>query len=104
MTPITRRLRRRVARIVHRERPQCFACGRPGRTPCTGHEYGGTITGWTMRRPFRWMPAPWFWRIDCRWTLRERARPLVVATTAGCTAPRHSQRRAVARIENEGRQ
>lgn len=73
------KIKRWMAWAVYRERPQCFACGRPGPKPCPADEYGGVITGWTMRRPFRWLPAHWFWRVDCRWTLRERARPLVVA-------------------------
>lgn len=80
MKQARRQLRRWAARTVYREGPRCFACGRPGPAPCPGHDYGGVITGWTMRRPFRWMPALWFWRVDCRWTLRDHARPLIVMT------------------------
>lgn len=76
---IRRALRHWAARTIYRQRLQCFACGRPAPEPCPGHEYGGVITGWAVRRPFRYpMPARWYSRIDCRWTIRDRARPLVV--------------------------
>jgi hypothetical protein len=62
---VAARLRQLVARLLYRNITVCFACGRPGATPCPGHEYGGTILT-SRRRRF----APW-WAVrlvDCRWS------------------------------------
>jgi hypothetical protein len=54
--------------LVHQRLPVCFACGKPAATACPGHEYGGTIIGYRLRRAFRYVPAwTWSW-VDCRWS------------------------------------
>jgi hypothetical protein len=47
--------KRLIARAFYGLGPVCFACGRRGDRPCSGHEYGGTIGAYRLRR---W--APWW--------------------------------------------
>lgn len=61
------RLRSTLARLVYRRHRVCFACGRAGDAACRGHEYGGTILGYRLRRLFRYLSACSFGWVDPRW-------------------------------------
>jgi len=57
-------IKRALAGLFYEAGPVCFACGRRGAQPCTGHEYGGTIIQSRFRRFTPW----WVGRfVDCRW-------------------------------------
>lgn len=48
------KLKRAVQRRVLRRRSACFACGALTRMACPGHEYGGVILVWQVKR---WAPT-----------------------------------------------
>lgn len=45
-----------LRRLLYRTDRACFACGKPGRTPCPGHEYGGLAYTTRLRRWTRVLP------------------------------------------------
>lgn len=65
-------LKRWIARACYARGPRCFYCGAARPTPCPGHESGGTITGFRVRR---W--APWWIAgpVNPYWSLPARAKP-----------------------------
>lgn len=54
-----RRLRKAIRRRILRPRSACWACGELSRVACPGHEYGGVILVWQVKR---WVPT-WLLRI-----------------------------------------